>query len=417
MADERGVIYERTSGTDETSGATSDTSGRLDAGAIDRIARAMVEISADVRSDETALVFYDAGAAPLARRLARIASERGARVLYLQRDQRLEAEVAATCSPRDALRSSILNDVAVQASDVVLMARCAPDSEAFESVPHERMKLWNQARDPYLTDFRVNHTRWVLTFWPTEQEAAVEGMSHDEYVRLYLRACDQPWREIQAAQARLVELLNAATTLELEASPGDPDPARRTRLRMDIGPMRFVNSTIDRNFPGAEVFAAPVRDTVEGQLFAAGRHAYDGRTIEDIFLRAERGRIVEARARVGEKELLQILDTDEGARYFGEVALGTNPGLRRRVMNGLLNEKVGGSFHITPGRAYAFSDYEGQAVVVDNGNRSQVHWDIAVPMLPIYGGGAVRLDGREIQRDGRFLDPALAVLNAGLEGP
>jgi aminopeptidase len=403
-------------GVERRTARASGAREALDAGAIDRIARAMVEISTDVQPGETALVFYDAGAAPLARRLARIASERGARVLYLQRDQRLEAEVAATCSPRDALRSSVLNDLAIQTSDAVLIARCATDAEAFESVPHERMKLWNQARETYLTDYRVSHTRWVLTYWPTEQEAAIEGMSHDEYVRLYLRACDQPWREIHAAQARLVELLNAATTLELEARPGDPDPARRTRLRMGIGPMRFVNSTIDRNFPGAEVFAAPVRETVDGQLFAAGRHAYDGRTIEDIFLRAERGRIVEAHARVGERELIEILDTDDGARYFGEVALGTNPGLRRQVMNGLLNEKVGGSFHITPGRAYTFSEYEGQAVVVDNGNRSQVHWDIAVPMLPAYGGGAVRLDGREIQRDGRFLDPALAVLNAGLEG-
>ncbi|HEV8634005.1 MAG TPA: aminopeptidase [Chloroflexota bacterium] len=411
MADDRGVTFRKASGVSEVSAAAAG----LDAAAIDRIARAMVEISADVRAGESALVFYDAGAAPLARRLARVCSERGARVLYVQRDQFLEAEVAATCSPRDALRSSILNDVAVQASDVVLIARCSTDAEAFEIVPHERLRLWNQARDLYLTDYRVNHTRWVLTYWPTEKEAAVEGMSYDAYVQLYLRACDQPWREIHAAQERLVEMLNAATTLELAANPRDPDRSRRTHLRMDIGPMRFANSTIDRNFPGAEVFAAPVRDSVEGQLFAAGRYAYDGRTIEDIFLRAERGRIVEARARVGGRELIQILDTDAGARYFGEVALGTNPGLRRRVMNGLLNEKVGGSFHITPGRAYTFSEYEGQTVVVDNGNRSQVHWDIAVPMLPAYGGGAVRLDGREIQRDGRFLDPALAVLNAGLE--
>jgi aminopeptidase len=158
-----------------------------------------------------------------------------------------------------------------------------------------------------------------------------------------------------------------------------------------------------------------VRDSVEGQLYAEGLYAYDGRNFEDIFVRTERGRIVEARARVGERELLELLDVDEGARYFGEVAFGTNPGLRRRVLNGLLNEKVGGSFHITPGRAYTYSEYEGQQVRVDNGNRSQIHWDIAVPMLPEYGGGRVRLDGRDLQVDGRWLDPALAILNGGLD--
>jgi aminopeptidase len=254
----------------------------------------------------------------------------------------------------------------------------------------------------------------VLIYWPTEKEAAVEGLSYEQYVDLFLNACNQPWREIQTAQAHLVELLNRASTLEIDANPRDLDAGRRTHLRMDIGPMRFVNSTIDRNFPGSEVFAAPVRDSVEGQLFACGLYTHDGRRMEDIFLRAERGRVVEARARVGEADLLAVLDTDDGARYFGEIALGTNPGLRRRVLNGLLNEKVGGSFHITPGRAYQFTEYEGQPVVVDNGNRSQVHWDIAVPMLPAYGGGEVRLDGDPVQVDGRFLDPALAVLNRGL---
>jgi aminopeptidase len=386
----------------------------MDIATIDRIAKAMVDISAGVRAGETVLVFYDAAAAALARRLARAASENGARVLYLQRDQMLEAELAATCSERDALRSSVLNDVAIQMSDVVLIARSASDAEAFNVVPHERMKLWNQARDTFLLNYRVNHTRWVLTYWPTPREAEVEGMAYDEWVALYLNACDQPWREIGEAQAKLVEMLNAAETLELIANPKDADPARRTHLTMNIGPMRFVNSTIDRNFPGAEVFASPVRDSVEGQLFAAGAYEYDGRPVEDMRFRVERGRIVEATARVGESELNEILDTDEGARYFGEVALGGNPGLRRRVKNGLLNEKVAGSFHITPGRAYSFSQYEGQQVVVDNGNRSGIHWDITVPMLPEYGGGAVRLDGREIQRDGRFLDPALDVLNKGL---
>ena len=386
----------------------------LDEGAIEPIARAMIEISTELRAGQTALVFYDPGGAPLARRLARLATEVGARVLYLQRDQALEAQVAATCSPGDALRSAVLSDVAIQMADVVLIVRCASDADAFEIVPRERMILWNRAREPFLMNYRVEHTRWCLIYWPTEQEAAVERLSYAEYVDLFLRACDQPWREIHEAQAHLVEMLGRATILEIEAGSRDPDPDRRTWLRMDIGPMRFVNSTIGRNFPGSEVFSAPVRDSVEGQLFAAGTYDYDGRRMEDIFLRVERGRIVEARARVGQADLQAVLDTDAGARYFGEVALGTNPGLRRRVLNGLLNEKVGGSFHITPGRAYQFTEYQGQSVVVDNGNRSQVHWDIAVPMLPAYGGGRVCLDGRPIQVDGRFLDPALEVLNRGL---
>jgi aminopeptidase len=386
----------------------------MDAAAIEPIARAMVEISAGVRPGETVVVFYDPAGAPLARRLARLSSEAGARVLYFQRDQWLEAEIATSSSTKNAVRSGILNDVAFQAADVTLIVRCATDTQAFENVPSDRLRVWNESRDHYMVQYRVNHTRWVLIYWPTPEEAAIEGLTYDEYVELFLRACHQPWPAIQEAQARLIETLNAGALLEIEARPTDPDPARRTRLTMDIGPMRFVNSTIYRNFPGAEVFASPVRDSVEGQLYAEGLYSYDGRNFEDIFLRVEKGRIVEARARCGESELIELLDADEGARYFGELAFGTNPGLRRRVLNGLLNEKVGGSFHITPGRAYTYTEYEGQPVRVDNGNRSQIHWDIAVPMLPEYGGGRVRLDGRDLQVDGRWLDPALAVLNGGL---
>ncbi len=387
----------------------------FDDAAVDPIARAMVAISAGVKAGDTVLVYYDPPGAILARRLARRSSEAGARVLYIQRDLWHEAEVAATCTERDALRSSVLNDVALQMADVTFIVRAATDQDAFEKVPRERLNAWNHARESFLLNYRVNHTRWVLIYWPTEREAEFEGLTYDEYVDLFLRACHQPWRRIRRAQARLVEELNAAAILEIEAQTACGDPGHRTSLRMDIGPMRFVNSTIVRNFPGSEVFAAPVRDSVEGQLYAPGRYVYDGRSIEDMLLRVERGRIVEARARVGERELNEVLDTDPGARYFGEIAFGTNPGLRRRLLNGLLNEKVGGSFHITPGRAYTYTEYEGQAVVVDNGNRSQIHWDIAVPMLPEYVGGVVRLDGREVQRDGRWLDPGLAILNAGLK--
>src|SRR5262245_54532325 len=121
----------------------------LDEAAIEPIARAMVEISTDVRAGETVLVFYDPGGAALARRLARLATEVGARVLYLQRDQALEAQVAAACSRGDALRSSVLNDLAIQMADVVLIVRCATDADAFEIVPRERMVLWNRAREPF----------------------------------------------------------------------------------------------------------------------------------------------------------------------------------------------------------------------------------------------------------------------------
>jgi len=137
--------------------------------------------------------------------------------------------------------------------------------------------------------------------------------------------------------------------------------------------------------------------------------------VADFWLKFKKGKIVDAGAGKGENDLFDLLNTDEGVRYVGEVALGTNPGLRRRVFNPLLNEKVGGSFHIALGNAYEdHEDETGTLKHVDNGNRSQIHWDIIISMLPQYGGGEVIVDGNVIQKDGKFLVPGTEVLNEGL---
>ena len=136
--------------------------------------------------------------------------------------------------------------------------------------------------------------------------------------------------------------------------------------------------------------------------------------MRDIRFVIEDGKIVEAYAAENEAGLLRILSNGEGARYFGEVALGTNPGLTRRFFNPLLNEKVAGSFHMAEGHCYTHTEYDGKAVNVNNGNtddRTTNHWDVTIQMTPQFGGGRVLVDGTLIQENGQFLDPRLAVLN------
>jgi aminopeptidase len=175
--------------------------------------------------------------------------------------------------------------------------------------------------------------------------------------------------------------------------------------------MSFSNSTIDKNYPGAEVFSAPVKNSVEGQVFARGMYSYNGKRIYDMFFRFENGKVIEASAKKGETNLMEILNTDDGARYLGEIALGTNPGLNRRLFNQLLNEKVGGSFHFALGRAYQNEKQKGKTIKLFNGNTSKNHWDITILMRPEYGGGAVIADGKTIQKNGRFVVRGLETLN------
>jgi len=133
--------------------------------------------------------------------------------------------------------------------------------------------------------------------------------------------------------------------------------------------------------------------------------------MRDISLVFENGKVVSASARKGENHLADILNTDAGSRYVGEVALGTNPGLKQRLFNPLLNEKVGGSFHIALGRSYQNERYKGKVVKLFNGNESAIHWDITILMRKPYGGGAVIVDGKIIQRNGVFVPRNLGVLN------
>ena len=107
-------------------------------------------------------------------------------------------------------------------------------------------------------------------------------MKYEDYVKLFFKSCNQPWDKIAKAQDKLSRILNQAKTLELLANPNDKDKKKRTDLKMSIQGMSFSNSTIDKNYPGAEVFSAPVKNSVQGQVFAQGMYSYNGKRIYDI---------------------------------------------------------------------------------------------------------------------------------------
>lgn len=375
-----------------------------------KIARDMTLQAAKIRRGEKVMIHYDPAGRQLAIEIAKLCLKKGCRVWYKVRDIDMDAALLSALSEKDIARYSEFEAHEIFGCDAYFAIRAPRDPSALGTVQSLNMALYGRTSQ-YLRDFRVNYTNWQLIYWPTDAEAKIEGMSLEEYTQMFFKACNRPWQKIRAAQYKLVSLLDRGKELVLIADPNNKDPKKRTHLTMSIEGMQFVNSTIDRNYPGSEVFSSPVRDSVDGQLFAAGKYIYEGRIMENIFIKVENGKIVGAQARKGEKELVNILDRDEGARYFGEVALGTNRALDRRLFNPLLNEKVGGSFHITPGKAYEFEEYEGQKVKVDNGNRSSIHWDITVMMLPQYGGGEVIIDGKTIQKDGSFTLPSLRDLN------
>jgi len=253
-----------------------------------------------------------------------------------------------------------------------------------------KMIAWSKVVRPII-DQRVKHTRWVITRYPTHGAAQEARMSLQEYEDYLFSACCIDWNAESKKQEKLKRLMDKADRVRIIAADTD--------LSFSIGGMPGIKCDGRYNIPDGEVFTAPVRDSVEGHITYNCPTLYQGKEFNGIRLEFAKGRIVKASAPGMDQFLNKILDTDEGARYIGEFAIGVNPGITQPMRNILFDEKIFGSIHFTPGQCYD---------ECDNGNCSAVHWDM-VKILK--GDGEIRFDDQPIQKDGRFVHKDLLALN------
>jgi len=243
-----------------------------------------------------------------------------------------------------------------------------------------------------LVDQRVKHTRWVVTRYPTNAAAQDAKMSLEEYEDYLFSACCINWDLESEKQEKLKKLIDKTSKVRIVA----PD----TDLSFSIAGLPGIKCDGRLNMPDGEVFTAPVRDSVQGYISYNCPSIYQGKEYNGVRFEFKDGKIINATAEGGMTELLnKVLDTDDGARYIGEFALGINPGIHKPMRNILFDEKIFGSIHFTPGQAYD---------ECDNGNRSAVHWDL-VRLLT--DGGEIWFDDILIQKNGLFLTEELLDLN------
>ncbi|MEZ5413762.1 MAG: aminopeptidase [Opitutaceae bacterium] len=264
----------------------------------------------------------------------------------------------------------------------------------FESsdVPAERVQLVSRLMKPVL-DHRVNKTKWVVLRWPTSAMAQQAAMSTEAFEDFYFRVCTLDYRRMIPGMKALADLMRKTDRVHIKG-PG-------TDLQFSIKGIGAQECGGQRNIPDGEVFSCPVKESVEGYIQYNAPTVYLGSSFDNIRLAFKKGRIVEATSS-NTKRLNEILDSDAGARYIGEFAIGFNPHILEPMRDILFDEKIAGSFHFTPGQAY--SD-------CGNGNRSQVHWDMVCMQRPEHGGGEIWFDGKLIRKDGLFLPKALQKLN------
>ena len=252
--------------------------------------------------------------------------------------------------------------------------------------------MYSRITTPTL-DYRVNHTKWVILRYPNPSMAQLAGQSLDAFEDFYFDVCTLDYAKMNRAMEALAALMEKTDNVKIKG-PG-------TDLSFSIKGIPAVKCAGECNIPDGEVYTAPVRESMNGIISYNTPSEEQGFTYENIVFEIKNGKIVDAKANNNER-INQLLDTDEGARYFGEFAIGVNPYVLEPMKDTLFDEKIAGSFHLTPGAAYedAF-----------NGNKSAVHWDLVMIQRPEYGGGEIYFDDVLIRKDGLFVIPELECLN------
>jgi aminopeptidase len=358
----------------------------------DKLAKLLVEYSIRLKRNETVLIegfdipdemivalvraVRNAGGVPF----AQVYSARVNRALALEASDR-QLNLMAT---HELARMKKMN--------AYIAMRGSHNITELADVPPDKMQLIGKKMRP-VQDQRVKKTKWVVLRWPTPSMAQLAGMSTEAFEDFYFNVCTLDYRKLQPGMKGLKGSMEKTNRVHIKG-PG-------TDLNFSIKGIPAVICGGDRNIPDGEVFTAPVKDSVEGQITFNAPSIYQGTAFDGVRLEFKRGKIVAAESNETEK-LNKILDSDPGARYIGEFSLGFNPRVFQPMRDILFDEKIAGSFHFTPGQAYEEAD---------NGNRSQVHWDMVNIQRPDYGGGEIYFDGKLIRKDGQFLSKQLRTLN------
>jgi len=261
-------------------------------------------------------------------------------------------------------------------------------------VPDDKMKIHGKTIGKKVhRDIRVPKTKWVVLRYPTSSMAQLAKMSTEAFEDFYFDVCNLDYSKMDAAMDSLVELMDKTDKVRITGQGTD--------LSFSIKDIPAIKCAGRLNIPDGEVYTAPVRDSVNGVITYNTPSPYQGFTFENVKLTFKDGKIVEAESNDSAR-INKIFDTDEGARYIGEFAIGVNPYIQHPMQDILFDEKIDGSFHFTPGQCYDDAY---------NGNHSNIHWDMVNIQRPEYGGGEIYFDDVLIRKDGKFVVPELEKLN------
>jgi aminopeptidase len=361
---------------------------------VENLARIMVEHSTEVKKGDVCTIEGEAAAAPLLKALyEQVLIAGGLPILNLG----LEGQNATFFEHADDEQLAWVPPPAqwaVENADVRFAVMASTNNRELSAVPPDRQRIRQAARQPLMKKMMeraaAGDYRWSLTLFPTNAYAAEAKMSLDDFEDFYYGAClateDDPvgaWKRTSVETKRLAAWIQGREEVHI-TGPG-------TDLKLNVAGRTFIAADGRHNMPDGEFFTGPVEDSAEGEVTFHLPATYSGREVSGVRFRFEAGKVVDATAERGEDFLISTLDTDEGARFLGELGIGTNYGITDGTGEILLDEKIGGTVHLAVGASYP-----------DTGgvNESAVHWDM---ICDLRRGGSIIVDGEELQRDGKFV--------------
>jgi aminopeptidase len=357
-------------------------------------ARVLVGYSIGVRPGETVAIQGGVAAEPLLRAIYREVVARGGLPVMIPAFSGLAAELIAAGSDAQLGYVSPVERFGREQADAMITVGAETNTRASSAVEPARQRVYERARadlrQTYLQRAAKGDLRWSSTLFPTDAFAQDAEMATEDFAEFVFAACklNQPdpvaaWTALHDEQARLIDWLTPKDEIHVVGPETD--------LRLSVKGRTWINSDGHRNFPSGEIFTGPIETSAEGHVRCSYPVVTSGREIVDVRLRFSGGKVVDASAAKNEEYLLETLDTDEGARYLGEFAIGTNFDITRFTRNILLDEKIGGTVHMAIGAGYP-----------DSGsiNRSAIHWDL---ICDLRQGGTVTVDGEVFLRDGRIV--------------
>lgn len=369
---------------------------------LNKLAKLLVNYSTEVKEGDFVFICADEVATPWAVEVAKEAIKCGAHVEYkLESDEILEMKLKYG-SENQLKGGNLIYETLLNRADVWLTSWGGRNTRSLSKIDSEKVKIAQQGakpwRDIYSERCGNGSLRWCGTQYPTYSDAQEASMSISEYEDFVYGAglldCEDPvaeWKRISQEQERWVKYLDIKSELHIISEETD--------IKVGIQGRKWINCDGKVNFPDGEIFTSPVENNINGYITFSFPGIFSGKQIEGIRLEVKDGKVINGTAKKGEDLLKSLLETDEGSSFFGEVAIGTNYGIKEFTSNMLFDEKIGGTVHMAIGDSMAEAGGK---------NKSSLHWDMLCDMR---NGGKIYADGELFYENGNFIDDILEKYN------